>query len=243
MSSKTYRRPLHIELIAWKGYGVTMSFVMLTMLMYWISIPELNIVRVKLPLIHPVEALRNKALISTSLGKGHDRGSENTLPFSKTMPQTIQMITPRDVDAGIHTPSHAAVEWGEGGPPESTTPDGGNRFGSVSTTIGEGSIDSVDEPLEFAEVAPHVDMAALQSMIRYPEVARRNGIEGVVVVRALVSATGEVRKTEIAASDNRLLNEAAMNGVQGASFTPAMQNGHAVSCWIHVPVSFRLSKR
>lgn len=103
--------------------------------------------------------------------------------------------------------------------------------------------DDVDLPdTEFVEVEEeaHCDMTDLQRRVMYPEIARRNGIQGVVVLRALVDRRGNVVRTIVDRSDNRVLEEAARDAVVRTRFTPAIQNKTPVAMWIQVPVSFRI---
>lgn len=92
------------------------------------------------------------------------------------------------------------------------------------------------EPDEY----PMVDLAALQKSVVYPAVAKSNGIEGKVFVRAYVSKKGKVLKTIVDKTDNDVLTSSAVNAVKKAKFTPATKNGKAVNCWVSLPISFRL---
>ncbi len=98
-------------------------------------------------------------------------------------------------------------------------------------------------PDEFiaVEKEPDVDLAALQKKVEYPDVARRAGIEGKVIVRVLVDKNGRVIKTKVWQSDSELLNEAAVKAVEEHGvFTPGIQNGEPVTCWVSIPIRFRL---
>lgn len=93
---------------------------------------------------------------------------------------------------------------------------------------------------EEPDVYPMVDLAALQKSIVYPAIAKSNGIEGKVFVRAYVSKKGKVLKTIVDNTDNDVLTSSAVNAVKKAKFTPATKNGKAVNCWVSIPISFRL---
>lgn len=102
--------------------------------------------------------------------------------------------------------------------------------------------DSIPAPDEFipAEKYPECDMGALRKSIVYPEDARRKGIEGEVIVRALIDEEGKQTKTLIEHSDNSLLNDAALNAVKQTKFTPAIQKGKSIKCWVSIPIRFKL---
>lgn len=98
------------------------------------------------------------------------------------------------------------------------------------------------DPDEFVELtrSPEYDEVDLMQRVRYPDAARRNGIEGLVVVRALVSKRGKVVKTIIDRSDAPALNDAAVEAVKQTQLTPAMQGDRPTACWIQVPIMFKL---
>lgn len=77
----------------------------------------------------------------------------------------------------------------------------------------------------------------------YPELARRQGLEGTVVllVRVLVDGrTGEVRVKR--SSGDSLLDEAAVSAARRWLFLPAMQGRRPVEAWVEVPVKFELTE-
>ena len=84
--------------------------------------------------------------------------------------------------------------------------------------------------------------AAIQKNLRYPEIARKAGIEGTVMVKMLVDESGEVVVTEIAESlgDNGC-DEAAVEALKSVKWKPAMQKDKPVKVWVSIPVNFRLS--
>lgn len=91
-----------------------------------------------------------------------------------------------------------------------------------------------------AEVMPKYDESELARNVQFPEKARRNGIEGLVVVMALVGKDGHVVKTMIERSDNRIFDDPAAEAVMKTRFTPALLNRHPIAFWVHVPVQFSL---
>lgn len=90
------------------------------------------------------------------------------------------------------------------------------------------------------EKEPYIDLNELQKRIQYPEIARRAGIEGKVLIRVLVEKDGKPKRHRVEYSDNEQLNEAAVKAVMASVFTPAIQNDRPVTCWITIPVTFRL---
>ena len=72
----------------------------------------------------------------------------------------------------------------------------------------------------------------------YPDIARQAGVEGTVVVQALVGTDGRVRDTRVVRSIP-LLNGAALEAVRQWRFKPASTGGRPVAAWVSVPMSFR----
>ncbi len=90
------------------------------------------------------------------------------------------------------------------------------------------------------EKEPKVDLQQLAKRVIYPELALRGGLEGKVVVRVLIDQNGIPQKTMIDYSNNRIFDSSAINAVMATTYTPAIAQGKAISCWISIPVSFKL---
>lgn len=78
----------------------------------------------------------------------------------------------------------------------------------------------------------------------YPSSARKAGIEGTTTVRMLVGADGDVDEVTVdGSSGSDALDAAAVSACYKWSFTPAKNGmGQPISCYIFVPISFRLSQ-
>jgi TonB family protein len=76
----------------------------------------------------------------------------------------------------------------------------------------------------------------------YPPVAKRQRIEGVVIVQALVSETGSVIEAKVlrGVSQDVGINEAAVDAIRKSTFTPATINGVKVKSNYTRTVPFRL---
>lgn len=73
----------------------------------------------------------------------------------------------------------------------------------------------------------------------YPDIARDAGLEGTVIVEALLSKTGRVLDTRITQPVG-LLNDAALQAVRSSVWRPAMDNNHPVEVWVKIPIRFSL---
>lgn len=81
---------------------------------------------------------------------------------------------------------------------------------------------------------------AIQENIRYPEIAKRAGIEGRVFVKAYIDSTGTVAKTELIRGIGAGCDEAAMEAVKKVKFKPGVQRGKPVNTQVTVPILFKL---
>lgn len=85
-------------------------------------------------------------------------------------------------------------------------------------------------------------MKYLHDHIRYPAIARENGIQGTVVVQFIVGPDGTIRDvTTVGAKKGGGLEEEAMRVVKGMpKWKPGRQNGRAVTVQYSLPVRFVL---
>jgi len=83
----------------------------------------------------------------------------------------------------------------------------------------------------------------IQSLVEYPDVAKRAGLEGKVIASALIDIDGRVKKVEIDKSDYKVFEDAAREALMKARFTPAKQNGQPVKVWYTLPIVFKLQTR
>lgn len=90
------------------------------------------------------------------------------------------------------------------------------------------------------DIEPQVDLTKIENKAVYPAEARRAGIQGTVVVRALVGKNGKIIKSIIQSSDDELLNKPAQDAVEQTKFSPAIYNGKAILCWVSIPITFKL---
>ncbi len=84
-------------------------------------------------------------------------------------------------------------------------------------------------------------MASLLQAVEYPTIARKNGIEGNVIVKIVVDEAGIPMNPEIVRSPSPLLEEAALAAVMKQRFEPGRQRGRAVKVEVVIPVKFRLT--
>lgn len=85
-----------------------------------------------------------------------------------------------------------------------------------------------------------VNLGQVKGSMRYPEIARSSGIEGKVTVKVLVGPDGSV--TQVGGfSGPDVFRDEVSSKVMSLQFTPALQQGQPVRCWVSVPFSFTLT--
>jgi TonB family protein len=94
--------------------------------------------------------------------------------------------------------------------------------------------------VEKAPVA--VNLGSVRGSMKYPEIAKANNIEGNVVVKVLVGPDGTVQSIGGISGPDVFYDE-VKSKVMNLTFTPALQNGKPVSCWVSVPFKFTLQNK
>lgn len=73
----------------------------------------------------------------------------------------------------------------------------------------------------------------------YPEIAKRVGIEGIVVVKVLINTKGDVEDIEVYES-HPPFDQAAVEAAKQFKFKPGKQRDRYVKVWMSIPFTFRL---
>lgn len=83
-------------------------------------------------------------------------------------------------------------------------------------------------------------LAAIQKKITYPEIAKKAGVEGRVIVQFVVDEQGNVADPQVVRGIGAGCDEEAVRAVQQAKFTPGQQRGKAVKVKMSLPITFKL---
>jgi protein TonB len=155
-------------------------------------------------------------------------------------PRAVPMPPRREAPAPVATP--APVASAAPAPPESASK--AERPAAAQAPAGP--------PAEAVAVAPREPVSPPDfraAYLRnpppgYPAAARRNGEEGTVTLRVLVSVAGEPREVALErSSGSDVLDAAALATVKTWRFVPARRGGEAQEAWVLVPIVFRLEPR
>ncbi len=87
----------------------------------------------------------------------------------------------------------------------------------------------------------HIDMSYPHYQPPYPDNAQISGEQGTVTVNVLVTPGGRIRNVAVAGTSGFAdLDNAAVEGVLGWHFIPAVHDGDTVTAWTQIKIVFQL---
>lgn len=113
---------------------------------------------------------------------------------------------------------------------------------STSLIIAQSSDGSDDGYLAFAEVMPEPvnGLAELVKQVKYPEIAKKSGIEGKVYAMAYVDEKGTVTDVKIIKGIGGGCDEEVISVLKKAKFKPGQNKGINVKVKTSIPFVFRI---
>lgn len=122
-----------------------------------------------------------------------------------------------------------------------------NLPGQIKPEVGETSI-RISNPSDISEdeqVFNGRDVTAKARVLQkpeptYTESARKFGVEGTVIMRAVFSKTGEVVNLRVVRKVPHGLTQRAVAAARAIRFTPATKDGKPVSMWMQLEYNFNL---
>lgn len=107
-----------------------------------------------------------------------------------------------------------------------------------NTNLGEG-----DQYLAFAEQMPEPvgGLKEIYSKIKYPEIAKKAGVQGKVFLMAMINENGTVDDVQIIKGIGGGCDEAAMAAVKSSKFSSAKNKGQSVKVKLSLSIEFKLS--
>jgi len=110
-----------------------------------------------------------------------------------------------------------------------------DKTSTESSVIFVENIESADELASF-------DSKELSANIKYPEIARKMGIQGRVIAKVLVSKEGKAKNVEIIESVDEMFDKPAKQAISQLKFVPGKKEGNPIDSWISIPVDFIIEK-
>lgn len=169
---------------------------------------------------------------------------KKTVPISKTAPAVPVPEEQPDSDRLSNKPSEvteatqpASIRVADGVSDESTPVD---NLSVNSETRPTGDPGHVVESVIGAPAGPQFIQ---KSSPRYPRLAQRLGLEGSVLLRLAIDASGKLTRVEVVNGAGNGFDEAAIQAVERSIFSPAVQNGRPVGCIALLKIRFQLSSK
>lgn len=107
----------------------------------------------------------------------------------------------------------------------------------TSALLGDDYFPKMDEWVPTEEPPKMIDYKTPE----YPSIARATGTTGRVVVKALIDKDGKVIDARVyVSSGSSILDDAAIRAAYRNVFSPGIQNGTPVRCWVTYTVDFKL---
>ena len=118
---------------------------------------------------------------------------------------------------------------------------GGLPDGLGGVREGHGPVVSVRPAPGLLHVSTGVSQGMLLAPIRpvYPVIAKAAGVQGTVVVEAVISRTGTIESLHVV-SGPAMLQNAALDAIREARYRPFRLNGEAIAVETTITVIFRL---
>lgn len=159
------------------------------------------------------------------------------------IPVPDALITPDVKDFATTTEIAVATpQGGEGGGFGLGDGDGGLGNVDIKQPVKVKDVEKIPEPDEFipVETEPQFDLDEMYKRLKYPEIARRNNLEGKVTIRVYVDKFGKPKQTIVEQIDNKVFEESARQAIMNTVFKPAIMNGNSVGVWMSIPIIFKL---
>ncbi len=100
--------------------------------------------------------------------------------------------------------------------------------------------------VEVPAAYPDGDIALLGDIaknLEYPETAKKQNIQGTVLVRFVIDKKGAVDTVKVEKSLSKECDEAAVAVIKKLKrFTPAVQEGKPVAVWFRLPIRFSIAQ-
>lgn len=164
--------------------------------------------------------------------------SAMSVPTAAPQAEATQRFTfprPGNVTAGDAPPMVTGLPWGSGNP-------AGTGILNLTTT-GPGPIVTVAKPKDTAptRVSGGVSLGLLLTPIQpvYPPIARAVGVQGTVVLEAVISKAGRIESLHTV-SGPEMLRRAATDAVAVARYRPYLLNGEPTDVQTTITVVFKL---
>jgi protein TonB len=101
-----------------------------------------------------------------------------------------------------------------------------------------------DEYFSAVEKMPEIvgGIRSIAEKIKYPEEAKKAGVEGTVYIIAYVDENGTVEKAEVLKGIGYGCDKVALEAIKNTEFVPGYNNGKPVKVKVVIPIRFKLAR-
>ncbi|HNX03365.1 MAG TPA: energy transducer TonB, partial [Candidatus Cloacimonas sp.] len=114
-----------------------------------------------------------------------------------------------------------------------------SQIGNIYSTTAPVQQQEDETPVNFV---PYDDAPVVIGKIEpvYPEFAKRNKLQGTVILEVEVLKDGSIREIRVRRGIGGGLDEAAIEAVRKVKFQPGKSSGQPVDCMVIIPVEFKI---
>ena len=100
--------------------------------------------------------------------------------------------------------------------------------------------ENVYKEFEVEEPPQVLNLKEVMTLIRFPQKAKEDSLQGKVHLKALVDLDGSVSKVRVI-DGPEVFYEESVKAAMKLKFTPAKVFGKVVKCWVTIPFNFKLN--
>lgn len=105
-------------------------------------------------------------------------------------------------------------------------------FSFAAETYAHKDVDDIPKPVG--------GISAIMKNVKYPDEAKKEGLQGKVFIKATIDENGDVINISVAKSAAPALDKAAADAIKRTKFTPGTKDGKTVKAEVTIPVHFKL---
>lgn len=146
-----------------------------------------------------------------------------------------------DSDTSSDKPSETAEEAQAASPTTESESARSAPYDDSSAHFGGRNFEGHGHAVEYTLGAKGGPQFIQRAVPRYPRLAQRLGVEGFVLLRLAIDASGILTGVEVVNGAGNGFDEEAVQAVKRSTFAPAVQNGRPVRCLALLKIRFQLS--
>ena len=189
--------------------------------------------------VHTAEVAKSPQVVPVKKRAAVKKTAETAVHPPKEEP-TVKPETPETHEAAMESAPVTSSAAGEGtAAGHGTSP--GDGTGPTGHTAGPGMGGAQGGgPIEASFGSPGGPRFLKKMLPAYPPFARKQEMEGAVLLRVTINAEGRVVEVEVLKKAGFGFDEAAVKAIRESTFIPAKRDGKSLSCIALLPIRFEL---